>query len=343
MEKFDKYKNKGLTGLCNLGNSCYLNTCMQILSHTYELKDILSNDDILKSLNNNLDSTLLIEWKQLNDLMWKQNCTISPNRFINCVRKTASEKSLEIFASYEQNDFQEFLLFIIECFHNSLKRNVDMMIIGETKNEIDKLARTCYNMIKKMFKNEYSKIIELFYGIHLYQIKDIEDNILKNIPEPFHILSLSIPDNIKQNVNIYNCIDFYCKEELLDGDNKWYNEKTKEKQIVKKNLVFWSLPNILIIDLKRWNSNLLKNKINIMSEICNLDLRKYVIGYNKDSYIYDLYAVSNHSGGVNGGHYYCNIKNANNKWYNFNDTFISEISINNIITNHTYCLFYRKK
>ena len=33
-----EYENKGLTGLSNVGNTCYLNSCMQILSHTYEYK-----------------------------------------------------------------------------------------------------------------------------------------------------------------------------------------------------------------------------------------------------------------------------------------------------------------
>ena len=67
-------------------------------------------------------------------------------------------------------------------------------------------------------------------------------------------------------------------------------------------------------------------------------------GYNSTSYIYDLYGVCNHSGGGGGGgHYTAFIKNANGKWYNFNDTNVIEIHKDNVISAMSYCLFYRKK
>ena len=61
-------------------------------------------------------------------------------------------------------------------------------------------------------------------------------------------------------------------------------------------------------------------------------------------YIYDLYGVCNHSGGVLGGHYTSYIRTKNNKWYLFNDKIISEVKNTNcIISAKAYCLFYRKK
>ena len=76
----------------------------------------------------------------------------------------------------------------------------------------------------------------------------------------------------------------------------------------------------------------------------NLNLSKYVIGYDKNTYKYDLYGICNHSGGTRGGHYTSFIKNANNKWYLFNDTNVTEIlDLRKIKTPQAYCFFYRKK
>ena len=88
----------------------------------------------------------------------------------------------------------------------------------------------------------------------------------------------------------------------------------------------------------------MKNQILVNFPLNNLNLSKYVIGYDKENYVYDLYGVCNHSGSVLGGHYTAFVKNANNKWYHYNDTIVSEVSLETqIITPKAYCFFYRKR
>ena len=338
----EKYKDKGLTGLANLGNTCYINSCLQILSHCYIFNNLIDNYDLNK-LNQVNDSVLFIEWKKLKDLMWSKNCTISPNRFIKIVQTISKDKNLELFSGYAQNDLPEFLIFIIDCFNNSIKRNVEMSINGIVKNETDSLAKECYNMIKQTYSENYSELLDMFYGIHVSIIEStLDESKLAHRPEPFSILHLPIPilDN-SNTCNIYDCLDFYTNKELLNNDNSYYNEKTKKYEEVYKYLTFWSLPNILVITFKRFDNN--NRKINklIDTPLLNLDLRKYIIGYDKEKYIYELFGITNHYGGCLGGHYTSFVKNANNNWYHFNDTNVNTVDVSKIITNNAYCYFYK--
>jgi ubiquitin C-terminal hydrolase len=340
----EKYKNKGLSGMANLGNTCFINSCMQIISHTYEFDDILDDENTSSKVKNKYDSALLIEWNNLRKILWENNCVVIPNKFIKTIQKVAEVKGFDIFTGYSQNDVAEFLLFLIDCFHNSLSREIKMNISGKPENETDRLAIKCFDMIKNMYTNEYSEIWKLFYGVHISYISSLENNeIFQENPEPYFMIDLPIPQNNK-NPTLIDCFNLYIEGEELKNENAWYNEKTKEKINIKKKILFWSLPNILVIDFKRFNSRNQKNQILIDFPLDNLDLSEYVIGYKKKSYIYELYGICNHSGSVFGGHYTSYVKTANGKWYHFNDTNVTEVSlVNAIISQKAYVLFYRKK
>ena len=336
-----KYKNKGLSGLSNLGNTCFINSCLQILSHTYELNNFLDNDTYKKKLNNKYDSILLIEWDNLRKILWNENCVVSPGKFIKTLQKIAKLKNMEIFTGYSQNDVSEFLLFLIDCFHNSLSREIDITISGEPKNKTDELALKCFEMVKNTYSKDYSEIWNLFYAVNISEITRIDNSkILNTNPEPFFMINLPIPPNLK-SPSLIDCFEYYVDGEIIEN---YKDEETNETINIKKRMLFWSFPNILTIDLKRFNNHCQKNQIYITFPLDDLDLSKYVIGYKSQEYKYQLYGVCNHSGSTLGGHYTSYVKNANGKWYHFNDTSVSEIGINeSIISAKAYVLFYRKK
>jgi ubiquitin C-terminal hydrolase len=195
-------------------------------------------------------------------------------------------------------------------------------------------------------------MLNIFYGIHVSEIiSNSTGETLSAMPEPFSVLSLSLPDAKAANSatlsapTLYDCFDLYCEPETLSAanGNAWFNDKTGEKENAQRRISFWSLPNVMIIDLKRWNGYTRKNHTMITIPLHNADFSKYVKGYNASSFVYDLYGVCNHGGGAQGGHYTAYIKNANGKWYDFNDTLVNEIKEEDVISPRSYCLFYRKR
>jgi ubiquitin carboxyl-terminal hydrolase 8 len=314
---------------------------MQVLSHTYELNSFLDQETYRGKIQKKYDSALLIEWDSLRKIMWTNNCIISPGKFIKTVQKVAHLKGMEMFTGYSQNDLPEFLLFLIDCFHTSLSREIKMTISGNPENETDKIAIQCFEMIKNMYSKEYSEIWNLFYAVHVSQISNLETGEkIKITPEPYFMIDLPIPENNK-SPSLIDCFNYYVEGETIEG---WYNDESKERINIRKKIEFWSFPNILVIDFKRFNNRFQKSQILITFPIDELDLSDYVIGYKKDNYKYELYGVCNHSGGVMGGHYTAYVKNANGKWYHFNDTSVSEVGLKeSIISTKAYVLFYRKK
>ena len=339
---FEKYRNNGLSGLSNLGNTCFINSTMQIISHTYELNELLNSETFKKKIKNKFDSVLLIEWDELRHLLWKEPCIVSPGKFFKTIQKLAQIKGIDIFTGFAQNDLPEFLLFLVDCFHTSLSREIKITVAGKVETETDQIAVKCFEMIKQMYSKEYSEIWNLFYAVHVSEITCLKTSKqLKITPEPYFMIDLPIPPDNK-SPSLIDCFNHYVVGEVLDGDNCWIDDN-KQRVDVRKRLQFWSFPNILVIDFKRFNARFQKNQILIDFPINNLDLSPYVIGYKKEMYKYELYGVCNHSGSTMGGHYTSYVKNANGKWYHFNDTSVTEVSESSIVSPKAYVLFYRKK
>jgi len=316
-------KGNGLTGLANLGNTCYLNSFIQCLSHTHEFNIFLD-----KYYHRDSNNILLNEWDDLRNLMWHKDCTIAPRRFVLYLQKVASKNKKTIFTDFSQNDVSELMYFVFDIFHNYIKDSFDYNKKNNSKIE---------NYKKKIYNKEYSIITELFQGIQITRIRDMNNKCLNETPEPFMILPLPIFNKI--NCTIEQCIEEYCVCEILDKDNQYALSNDSNIKIdARKDTYFYELPPILIISLKRFGNNIRKNK-NVVKLEENINLDKYCKTNNNN---YELYGINLHTGSIGSGHYMAAIKNRH--WYLMNDTTVTRIKFDNLKTNYqAYCLFYRKK
>lgn len=342
-----KYHNKGLVGLENLGNTCFLNACMQVINNTYELNHFLDSNKYKQHLKENIpDTSIINEWDDLRAVMWSGNGVIAPRKFVHNVQQIAKLKKRDIFTGWAQNDMPEFLQFFIECIHNSISRSVNIKINGKPANNTDTLAMKCYEMLKNSYSNEYSEIMDMFYGISFSElVSKSTGKVLSIVPESFFVLDIPVSYGDQPANTLSDCFKLFTQSEYLEGDNAWYNEDTKTKEDVKKQYSFWSFPSIVVIALQRFSTDGTRKIMNkIEFPINDLDLSPFVRGYNPNVYKYDLFGVCNHVGNVSGGHYTAFVKNAENDWIHYNDNVVEKVNNPDVIISPmAYCLFYRKK
>lgn len=341
------------TGLVNLGNTCFMNACLQILNQTPELFTIVTKGNTKAAAHpdpsNVSDTSLAREWHALYKLMHQNHHAISPNKFVQHVQQLAQIKRRPLFTGWAQNDMAEFLLFLVEAIHHSMSRKVHVRIHAVTHQTIvDKLAVKCFTMLKEVYEKEYSEVLDLFYGISVSELVSLDSKqVLNTKPEHFFLLDLPVPPPTESSTTLTACFDAFVAPELLTGDNAWFNEATGTKVDVQKRTTFWNFPTIVAIALKRFDHGHGTVKLNtrVAFPVTGLDLSKYVSGYTPHRYMYDLYGISLHEGSVHGGHYTSCVLTDKKTWVHFNDAHgqVMQDPDWSAWEQQAYCLFYRMR
>ena len=158
-------------------------------------------------------------------------------------------------------------------------------------------------------------------------------------------------------LSIFDCLTQFIQSEKLEKGNEWYCSSCKDHKLATKKMDIYKTSNFLIIHLKRFKSSKSSSyvgyfgygsntkKINslISFPLQNLDLSNYILDKTCNA-IYDLYAVSNHYGSLEGGHYTAFAMNEfDKKWYEFDDGHVRKLGEKDVVTPAAYMLFYKRK
>ena len=280
---------------------------------------------------------------------------LSPNYINNNTQKNKNEEILDINFDFnkinKENEKNCGFTIYINTYIPNMNNNIcnSLFSSGSTIN---------FPLLEKYSSNENYSNIKRQLNLDEYRLRlTLDINILFNldkskIPE-FNNLTKKLSLNIGKDINLYDCLNLFSSEEILDGDNEWYCNQCKQHVEAVKKMDIYKSPYYLIIQLKRFKQddgessifnifNSTKNTTFIDFPTTDLDLSNYTLSGNNKGDKYDLIGLINHYGGESFGHYTAYCLNGDN-WVEYNDESVSLIPENKVITSAAYVLFYKRK
>jgi len=317
-------EEKKICGIINIGNNCYLNAGLQILSRCHGLVKLLINSDYEKDeLINLLVESMII-------LIFRKDKYYNPTKFIKCFCKRNKD-----FIIGQQNCSQDFIRTLLRNINDTYEKKTRYEYY--TPEDIEKKAYKTYIFENNIFPE--SKPYSLFSGMLKIQIKGICTNCKEKIN------NYSFSNFVDQHIYL-NSFNTRCKfsevlRKNIGQENKAFMKcpKCKEKLHLNSLSKFIKLPEIFIFTLERF---LVRNTVPIEpDEFINIyDLIDDACDIDKNQCYYELFAINIRKGkDLSFGHEICQIKQKN-KWYTIDDGDYYERQRE--YNEYSYGLFYRK-
>lgn len=244
-----------ITGLKNLGNTCFMNSVLQCLKNTKDFYEYLVSGNVQINIHSKFGSNgeLTVELMELFKQMHHTSTYkhISPKDF-----KYAVSRHIPDFVDYKQQDAHEFLVRLLDRIHADLNKNsqnVDIFDpVTKDPNYYDKLSKEeAVNRFWVLHMKRNSSIIsDLFEGLIISTLTCLHCKKSSKALEAFTCLTLPIPENTSRTT-LKNCISLFLKGELITNEADWQCQECKQKRNAEKCTFIWKLPKILIIHLKR--------------------------------------------------------------------------------------------
>jgi ubiquitin C-terminal hydrolase len=356
---------RGLVGLQNLGNTCFMNSALQCLSNTPPLAEYFSSQSALKNLNPRSPSKgeVAVAFAELMGNMWSSSSSTSsaverPSRL-----KSAVASVTRRFAGYEQHDAQEFLIALLDALHDDTNRVTAKLPFEELTDPPTASDKEISNDWWRYFTARNDSVVwNLFAGQLKSETRCRACGHRSRVFDPFMDLSVPIP---KSECTLGDCLEKFVEPETIPG-GEWRCSKCKEFQVAEKELAIFRLPQILVVHLKRFSmgsssSSMFggifggggnKSKINTSVKFPTegFDVKEYLALESPERSIgaatlYDLIGVVNHSGSLNGGHYVADCRNRHDKqWYHFNDSHVrGGAGKGSLSPSGAYILFFQRR
>ncbi|XP_071230790.1 ubiquitin carboxyl-terminal hydrolase 22-like [Salvelinus alpinus] len=350
----------GLRGLINLGNTCFMNCIVQALTHTPLLRDFFLSDRHKCEMQSN--SCLVCEMSQLFQEFYSgHRWPHIPFRLLHLVWTHARH-----LAGYEQQDAHEFLIAALDVLHRHCKGDTTRDDNGKKANN----PNHCSCIIDQIFTGGLQSDVtcQVCHGVSttIDPFWDISLD-LPGSSTPFWPLSpggdgstVNGESHLSGATTLTDCLRRFTRPEHLGSSAKIKCGGCHSYQESTKQLTMKKLPIVACFHLKRFeHSAKLRRKITTyVSFPLELDMTPFIAS-SKESRMngqyqqtvevlnndnkYSLFAVVNHQGTLESGHYTSFIRQHKDQWFKCDDAIITKASIKDVLDSEGYLLFYHKQ
>ncbi|CAH0519407.1 unnamed protein product [Peronospora belbahrii] len=336
-------------GFANLGNTCYLNSVLQCLTHTPCFAQLLLDREVFALSNGNAlpSSSGHTKYKSGNDFGKNGFCgkldasgfcsiramsrllqsvhgnnavrVLQPKEFVMNIRHISKR-----FRIGRQEDSHEFFRLLLDSMQRSCLRKAHI------KSENHLVASTTF-------------VHRIFGGKLKNSLKCAKCGYVSERFDDFLDLSLEISSGVN---SVKGALRQFTTIEKLDVHNSWKCSSCGKFSCAEKGLTIAECPNVLVIQLKRFDLMFGKIKRHIEFS-CSLDIASGMSKICEDRCQgrtkYELHAVLVHAGfSTDCGHYYAFVKGSSGQWYEMNDDSVRWVSIDTVLKQKAYMLFYSR-
>ncbi|XP_066105578.1 ubiquitin carboxyl-terminal hydrolase 51 isoform X2 [Saccopteryx bilineata] len=346
----------GLRGLINLGNTCFMNCIVQALTHIPLLKDFFLSSKH-KCVMTSPSLCLVCEMSSLFHAMYSGSRTPHiPYKLLHLIWIHA-----EHLAGYRQQDAHEFLIAILDVLHRHSK--------DDSVGQEDSNSNCCNCIIDQIFTGGLQSDVTCQACHSVSTTIDPCWDISLDLPGSCATLSSQSPeradgtvsrnDHIPGIPSLTDCLQWFTRPEHLGSSAKIKCNNCQSYQESTKQLTMKKLPIVACFHLKRFEHlGKQRRKINtFISFPLELDMTPFLAS-TKESRMkdgqpptdcapnenkYSLFAVINHHGTLESGHYTSFIRQQKDQWFSCDDAVITKATIEDLLYSEGYLLFYHKQ
>ncbi|EJD74155.1 ubiquitin carboxyl-terminal hydrolase [Loa loa] len=239
----------GFTGLRNIGNTCFMNSSLQMLVNCKELQIYFSGGYYKKDINvmNPLGfgGRLAEVFAEFMKQMWNgMNRAYEPTK----IKELVAEKATQ-FANFAQHDAHEFLSFVLDGLHEDLNR----VRVKPTTNTIEAEGRPDIEVSREAWHNHLlrndSIFVDLFHGQLKSRLQCPKCNQISITFDPFAYLAVPFPKEKRSSTVYFWPLDPCLKpvrivvrynadgkiSEVLDALSRLVNVNPKSMRMVEVN------------------------------------------------------------------------------------------------------------